>query len=196
MRLQCSVVLRVWNVTSSSIYPPFTTWFWRQLGNKGIHKDLICHKGAEKGKCGEVQNYIHQVPLASWRIWDFDILLGVSLLRALVFTPLNFWPSVPVKSIQLWHPPNKKKQQKNRKLSQLSYFCHLDKGAPVTAMLAFVLKVSFGRRRVYFRILPLIPWNIDFGTFVPDAASFGVVEHHEVRRSKTGRQSQLEPSYL
>ena len=93
-------------------------------------------------------------------------------------------------------PPKQKKQQKNRKLSQLSYFCHLDKGAPVTAMLAFVLKVSFGRRRVYFRILPLIPWNIDFGTFVPDAASFGVVEHHEVRRSKTGRQSQLEPSYL
>ena len=57
---------------------------------KGIHTDLICHKGAEKGKCGEVQNYIHQVPLASWRIWDFDILLGVSLLRALVFPPLHF----------------------------------------------------------------------------------------------------------
>ena len=83
--------------------------------------------------------------LASWRIWDFDILLGVSF-KELAFTPL---------------------------------------------------KVCFGRIKVYFRILPLLlPWNIDFGTFVPDAASVGVVEHHEVRRSKTGRQSQLEPSYL
>ena len=50
------------------------------------------------------------------------------------------------------------------------------KGAPLMAMFAYVFKL-------YFFVLPL-PRNIDFRTKVPDAASVGVVEHHEVGRSK------------